>query len=129
MNSLSLLKLLRSCHKISLAFKLILNFLWKCHVTWNWSRNLRTLRSIQWLEMHVGDFRNYSHFINEYIVLTENKVFYCRYIIRYTQGTLSSTTGIALYISCLVRPPIFFVRKISCKFFNPPFFGKSKFPE
>ena len=66
-----------SCHKISLAFKLILNFPWKCHVTWNWIRNLRTLRSIQWLEMHVGDFRNYSHFISISFLLM-NTLFWLR---------------------------------------------------
>ena len=38
-----------------------MNFQWKFHVNRNWICKLRTLWSVQGLETHVGDFKNYNH--------------------------------------------------------------------
>ena len=56
-------------------FKLALNFLWKFHVNRNWIPKLRTLTYVEvyrGLKTHVGDFRNYNHFIIFNFLLMSN---------------------------------------------------------
>ena len=54
-------------------FKLILNFLWKFHVNYNWIQNLPTFWKIEGLETHVGVFRNDNHFVMFNFQLMNNK--------------------------------------------------------
>ena len=53
-------------------FKLIVNFLWKFHVNWNWIRKLQSLQSIEGLQTHVGDFSDSNHFIIFKFLLMNN---------------------------------------------------------